>query len=279
VNRVRYLNGIDWVIAGLDRSLRRATGCGNWSQLVLELDGELDLESFRSAVQRYASAFPVLYGRAVRGWQLAPLWRMPVRRKRSTVFVEKQVLPDDVLWEDVVGRLGRCVAVPPGSPGRYIGFNLLCTTKKTFLAFRFDHRLFDARGAELFIQGLFRYFSDGTLALPPLVHVSPEKPNLRPWIEKFKSGEHIVRMLHQQRHTAAPFDIDARTSSFVPNFRFTLISLSKPETDALTRRAYEQAGYLMLTPWLAACMTDALGNVLQASGRPLKGYVIPCSGG
>ena len=277
MSRFCYLNGIDWVITGLDRSLRRTTGCGNWSQLVLELDGVLDLDEFRIVVQRYASAFPVLQGRAVRGWQLVPLWEMPVRRKRSTVFVEKQVLPDDVSWEDVVERLGKCVAVASGLPGRYIGFNLLCTAQKTFLAFRFDHRLFDARGAELFIQGLFRYFSDGTVDPPPLAHVFPEKSNLCPWIEKFKSGRHIVRMLHQQRHTAAPFHIESLTSNSASHFRFTLISLSKPETDALTNRAYDQAGYLMLTPWLAACVTDALGKVLQTSGRPLRGYVIPCS--
>jgi len=146
---------------------------------VLELDGELDFDDFRSAVQRYASAFPVLQGRAVRGWQLVPLWKMPVRRKQSVVSVEKQVLPDDVSVEDVIKRLGKCVTVASGTPGRYIGFNLLCTAQKTFLAFRFDHRLFDARGAELFFQGLVRAMQNADCELDGLP-VFPEKANLRP---------------------------------------------------------------------------------------------------
>jgi hypothetical protein len=275
VSRFRYLNGIDWVITGLDRSLRRTAGCGNWSQLVLELDGELDFEAFRSAVQRYASAFPVLHGRAVRGWQLVPVWKMPVRRKQTSVSVEKYVLPDDVSLENIIERLGQCVAVAPGTPGCYIGFNVLYAAQKTFLAFRFDHRLFDARGAELFFQGLVRTMQDAECEMD-VISVFPEKANLRPWIEKFKSGRHIVRMLHQQRHTAAPFHLDARLQAD-SYFRFTLIPLSKPESDALINRAYDQAGYLMLTPWLAACMTDALGKMLEAAGRPLGGYVIPCS--
>jgi hypothetical protein len=295
VSRFRYLNGIDWVITGLDRSLRRTAGCGNWSQLVLELDGELDFEAFHSAVQRYASAFPVLYGHAVRGWQLVPVWKMPVCRKRTSVSVEKQILPDDVSFESIVERLGQCVAVAPGAPGRYIGFNMLYAAQKTFLAFRFDHRLFDARGAELFFQGLVGEIRDAGCGMRrrdsecemDVRSVFPEKAHLCPWIEKFKSGRHIVRMLHQQRNTAAPFHIESPTPNSEPRishpasrihpFQFTLIPLSKPESDALINRAYDQAGYLMLTPWLAACMTDALGNVLEAAGRPLGGYVIPCS--
>ena len=283
MSRFRYLNGIDWVLTGLDRSLRQTAGCGNWSQLVLELDGELDFDDFRSAVQRYASAFPVLQGRAVRGWQLVPVWKMPVRKKQASVAVEKQVLPDDVSWAGVIERLGQCVTVASGTPGRYIGFNLLCTAQKTFLAFRFDHRLFDARGAELFFQGLVRAMQNADCELDGLP-VFPEKANLRPWIEKFKSGRQVVRMLHRQRHTAAPFHIESRIpdpetrgSHSASHFRFTLISLSKPESDALINRAYEQAGYLMLTPWLAARLTNALGKLLEASGRPLGGYVIPCS--
>ncbi len=283
MSRFRYLNGIDWVIAGLDRSLRQTAGCGNWSQLVLELDGELNFDGFRSAVQRYASAFPVLQGRAVRGWQLVPVWKIPVRKKQASVAVEKQVLPDDVSWEDVVEQLGKCVAVASGTPGRYIGFNLLCTAQKTFLAFRFDHRLFDARGAELFFQGLVQALQNADVEMD-VMSVFPEKANLCPWIEKFKSGRQVVRMLHHQRHTAAPFHIESlspnpefRNANPASHFRFTLISLSKAESDALTNRAYDQAGYLMLTPWLAARLTNTLGKLLTAAGRPLGGYVIPCS--
>jgi len=274
VNRFRYLNGIDWVLTGLHHSIRQTSGLGNWSQLALELDGKLDIEHFRAAVQRYASAFPVLQGRAVRGWQLAPVWKMPVKKKQALVSVEKQILPDDASFEAITEKLGQCVAVSPGTPGRYIGFNAIYTAQKTFLAFRFDHRLFDARGAELFIQGLIRYLDDGTAEPPPTFQIPPEKSDLRPWIKKFKSGQQVVRLLHRQQE-ATPFQLESRISN--PAFRFTLIPLNEPESVALINRAYDQAGYLMLTPWLAERMTHALNTLLEKEGRPPGGYVIPCS--
>ena len=274
MTRFRYLNGIDWVITGLDHSLRQTAGLGNWSQLVLELNGEPDFDRFNDAVQRYASAFPVLQGRAVRGWQMAPLWKIPRRTRPIRVPVTKHVLPSETPLEAITKRLGQCVAVKSGTPGRYIGFNLIYTTKKTYLAFRFDHRLFDARGAELFIQGLIHFLNTGE---PPThTDVPAQKPNLSPWIEKFKSGQQIIRMLHHQRSELAPFNFSpAEQENFA--FRFSVIPLSKTQSDQLLERAYREAGYLMLTPWLADRMTSALDKLKPASGKKMKGYMIPCS--
>jgi len=276
VTRFRYLNGIDWVVTGLDRSLRQAAGSGNWSQIVMELDGRLDFESFRNGVQRYASAFPVLQGRAVRGWQLVPVWKIPKRSRPVSVPIKKHLLPDDASFETVTERLGQCVTVASGTPGRYIGFNLLYAGAKTFLAFRFDHQLFDARGAELFIQGLIRHLNAESESPLPRVEVPPQKPCLPPWIPKFKSGQQVVRMLHRQRHEAAPFNL---TPGFQqsPSFRFSVIPLDRAKSDRLLDRAYKEAGYLMLTPWLADRMTAALDRLNPAAGEKMNGYMIPCS--
>jgi len=278
VSRFRYLNGIDWVITGLHHSIRQTAGLGNWSQLVLELDGKLDFESFHSVVQRYASAFPVLQGHAVRGWQLVPVWKTPKRMKKITVSVEKHDLPGDASFEAIIDKLGQCVTASPGTPGRYIGFNVLYMVKKTFLAFRFDHRLFDARGAELFIQGMVGEIRDSGCK------IESENPSLRPWIKKFKSGQQVIRMLRHQREVAASFHLESfipspktRISNPASRFRFTLIPLNESESDALINRAYDQAGYLMLTPWLAARMTNALSKLIEETRRPPGGYVIPCS--
>jgi len=274
VTRFRYLNGVDWVITGLDHSLRQTAGLGNWSQLVLELNGEPDFDRFNDAVQRYASAFPVLQGRAVRGWQLAPAWKIPRRTRSIRVPVAKQFLPPETPFDVVTKRLGQCVAVKSGTPGRYIGFNLIYTTQKTYLAFRFDHRLFDARGAELFIQGLIHFLNTGE---PPThTDIPAQKLSLSPWIEKFKSGQKIVRMLHNQRSETAPFNftpVNQETFSF----RFSVISLDENQSARLLDHAYDEAGYLMLTPWLADWMTTALDKLKPASGRGMNGYMIPCS--
>ncbi len=264
MNRFHYLSGIDWVIHGLDRSIRQTSGLGNWSQIVFELAGKLDFESFCSSAQRYASAFPVLQGRAVRGWQLAPVWKTPRRIKKIKVAVEKHHLPDDASFETVVEQLGQCVTAPPGTPGHYVGFNILYTADKTYLAFRFDHRLFDARGAELFIQGLVEMRDTG-------YKMEAQKSNLRPWVKKFKSGQQVVRMLRRRQDVAAPLQLQSSSSS--STLRFTVVSLNQKSCDALMNRAYEEAGYLMLTPWLAARITD----LLNKSGRSPGGQVIPCA--
>lgn len=274
MTRFRYLNGVDWVITGLDHSLRQTAGLGNWSQLVLELDGEPDFDRFNDVVQRYALAFPVLQGRAMRGWQLAPVWKIPRRTRPIRVPVNKHILPNETPFEVITERLGQCVAVKSGTPGRYIGFNLIYTTPKTYLAFRFDHRLFDARGAELFVQGLIRFINTGD---PPThTDVPPQKACLSPWNEKFNSGRQVVRMLHDQKSELAPFNFTpANQEKFA--FRFSVMPLNKAQTDQLLDRAYNEAGYLMLTPWLADRMTTALDELKPASGLGLKGYMIPCS--
>jgi len=264
VSRLRYLKGIDWVIHGLDRSIRQTSGLGNWSQIVFELDGQLDFESFRSVAQDYVSSFPVLHGRTVRGWQLAPAWRIPRGIKDVKLSVETHRLPDNAPFEAVVEKLGQCVMALPGTPGHYIAFNILYSGEKSYLAFRFDHRLFDARGAELFIRGLMEMQR-------PEYKMEPQKAHLRPWIEKFKSGQKILRMLRSQQDIATPFQLQPNGSS--TTLRFSVISLNQDESEILTNRAYKEAGYLMLTPWLAA----RIATQLDALGCPLGGQLIPCA--
>lgn len=276
MNRYRYLNGIDWIIAGLDRSLRQTAGCGNWAQLVLELDGTPDVERFRVAAQAYASSFPVLLGRAVRGWQFVPVWKFPRKGRVCPIRVDELELPAGASLDAVTEQLGRCVCAPPGKPGRYIRFSLLRTGDKSFLAFQFDHRLFDARGAELFFTGLIQYFNSGETCPPPTFELPMQKACLPPWVPKFQSGRQIVRLLHSQRRDAAPFHL-AASGKPPGTFRFSVIRLDDSQSDVLRNRAYAEAGYLMLTPWLADQMTRALDQLLTEQGRPLNGYMIPCS--
>ena len=83
----RYLTGIDWVIAALDRMSRRATGGSNASQIVLELNGPFDAQRFARAMTEFAGLFPVLNGRSTRDWNLAPYWRMPRRSAEGGVRI------------------------------------------------------------------------------------------------------------------------------------------------------------------------------------------------
>lgn len=275
MNPLRYLNGIDWVITGLNQLLGKTSGIGNWSQLVLELDGALDSDAFKQSVQCYIAGFPVLQGRMKRGWQLAPGWKIPRCVTPSSVFFENEILPAATPFEQVVERLGRAVCAPPGCAGQYIGFTLLSVAEKTFVAFRFDHRLMDARGAELFIDGLIKQRNGLSTQGPGAVLSNPA--NLRPWSPKFLSGQQVVRQFRRQQELAAPYQLEAR-DGVSTQFQFSLISLTKEQSDLVLNRAYDEAGYLMFVPWLAARVSCALEKFRAASGRPsLGGQVIPCS--
>jgi hypothetical protein len=134
--------------------------------------------------------------------------------------------------------------------------------------------LFDARGAELFVQGFIHFLNTGEP--PTQTDVPPQKPGLSPWKEKFDSGRQVVRMLNSQKSELAPFNFTpVNHEAFA--FRLSVIPLNKEQTVRLLDRAYAEAGYLMLTPWLADRMTTALDKLQPASGQGIKGYMIPCS--
>ncbi len=277
MRRVRYLNGMDWVVTGLMHELWQCAGTGNWSQVVVQLAGELDDEAFCAAVQRFHGAHPILQGKTVRGWQLAPCWIIPRSRHghRPPIPYVRRSMPADTAMENVVRDLQHALMLPPGYPGSYTGFTSLRRGGETFLAFRFDHRLFDARGAERFLLALIEYAESGSHAPPPpQTHVA-ESAHLRPWKEKFESGRRVLQVLRKQRvHT--PFRLPRRATS-VGAFRFSLLALDSEQTARLIDRAYEQAGYLMLTPYVVAKALEAVDAFLRTRREPLAGYVIPCS--
>lgn len=274
---VRYLNGIDWVVAGLMHELEHCAGIGNWSQVVVQLEGELDDDTFCAAVQRFHAAHPILQGKTVRGWQLAPCWKIPRLRHGHPPLIPywRRSMPQDTPVDDVLRELQQSLILPPGKPGAYTGFTSLRRGAETFLAFRFDHRLFDARGAELFLRALVEYAQSGTSAAPPPQVCVAEPAHLRPWKTKFESGKQVLRMLRRQR-AHAPFRLPQR-SSCAGAHRFSLLALDDDQTARFIDQAYEQAGYLMLTAYVAAKALEAVDAFLRAHREPLAGYMIPCS--
>lgn len=274
---VHYLNGIDWVVTGLMHELWQCAGIGNWSQIVLQLDGALDDDNFSSAVDRFHSAHPILQGGVHRGWQLVPCWKTPLTRRRNPPpipYLRRRIAAEASI-ADVVSELQQSLAIAPGRPGCYTGITSLRRGGETFLAFRFDHRLFDAHGAELFLQALLAYSASGESAAPPRQLYAGESPHLRPWKAKFESGKHVLRMLREQR-AHAPFSLPRRSGGSGAH-RFSLLALDSRQTVRLKDRAFEQAGYLMLTPYIAAKSLEALHDFLRHKRTPQAGYVIPCS--
>ena len=117
----RYLTGIDWVIAALDRMSRRATGGSNASQIVLELNGSFDAPQFAKAMAAFAGLFPVLGGRSTRDWNLAPYWRIPRRAAGGCARIAIQ----DVAPGEMGSALERNVNASFERSGEHLAFQVI----------------------------------------------------------------------------------------------------------------------------------------------------------
>lgn len=275
MSRYRYLNGIDWVIHGFHQSMCQTAGTGNWAQIVLELDGHFNVTQFRRAARRYASRYPEFQGRAVRAWNLVPMWKYP-KTGRMAEFDITHIQLKDESFPAVLQQLRNHVAAAPGGPGRYIAFIILELPGRTYLGFRFDHRLFDAHGAETFLAGMMHCLDRPSSNEE--ADISPEIPTscgLSPWKEKFISGRHVVRMFHRFRGAEEHFQWPA-VDTFHSEYSFELLHFDSRESEALIEKAYQEAGYLMMTPWLASKMVAAVKKMNLPAHHP-KGFVIPCS--
>ena len=145
-----YLSGMDWAVHALDHTSKKFLGCGLLFQIVVELAGTLEKESFRGPLARYCECFPHLWGVARRDFiNLAPYWRM--NRGRGVSKVDA-VFRQAVDFEEALNLLSAELNTP--FEPEEICFKVFCVTvsDKTLIGCTFDHRLFDARGAESFLR-------------------------------------------------------------------------------------------------------------------------------
>lgn len=269
----RYLTGIDWIIATLDHMSRRATGGSNASQIVLELRGAFDAARFRGAMASFAGLFPVLGGRIARDWNLAPYWRMPGRMPEDGVRVDVQEAAEAAVWPLLEGHLNE----PSGGSSRPLAFRVLkAGPDRAWVAMRFAHSIFDAPGAEAFLD-LFQGWAAGDDVRDRLAAIRLTEPaHLSGWKAKFEDGRKLVRLLRSLQDARLallprPAPLKGRT------FRFKIISFSEAETAAVTERAYRDAGYLMFMPYVLAGAVRSLAGIFAAKGVSDADFVVSVS--
>lgn len=269
----RYLTGIDWTILTLDRMSRRATGGSNDSQIVLELQGTFDDHRFRAAMTEFVRLFPVLAGKSTRDWNLAPYWKMPRAGKPVPVKVEfrcvtrLELLP--ALGESVNTRFFRSV--------EHLAFCVFHVGEdRHYLAMRFDHRLFDAQGAESFLD-LFQRWYSGEDCRSRLAAIALTEPaHLNDWKQKFEAGKQLVRMLLAL--SGIPLMVLPRPSPLKGRaFKFCLMKFDAAETQAITERAYNEAGFLMFMPYALAGAIQALDETFKARSKGGQEYLVSVS--
>lgn len=269
----RYLTGMDWTIGALNDMNRRATGGTNAFQIVMELDGPFDAERFRSAITDFGRKFPVLSGIIARDWNFAPYWKMPRAGCAPPVAVEVETVAE----ADILPALARSANVP--FPGRrnHLVFRVFHTGgQRHFMAMQSDHRLFDAHGAEAFLE-LFHRSYWGEDCSARLAGISLTEPaHLCDWMQKFEAGKLLVRMLRSFTDaTLVTFRRQLKLKG--GEFKFALVKFDEHETRAVTDRAYREAGFLMFMPYALTAAVQALDSVRRRNGIEGQDYLVAVS--
>ena len=257
-SRKRYLGGADWCVAALRQGTIETTGRPTTFHVATFIAGRLDPARIEERFQDYCARFPLLWGRPARCWCLAPYWKSSADATgRKAAF---RHLADFGLATPatVVRRIEELASDPDRLRGCAVALELLQgAAADGALVFSFDHQLFDAAGAERFID-LFCRFADGQAAASefPDPH-APEPAQLDRWSQRFASGQKLNRALRELL-PGATANLEMPADARRRPFRFRVLSLTGEETRRAQEQAFATAGYLMFTPYVLATAAATL---------------------
>jgi hypothetical protein len=137
---------------------------------------------------------------------------------------------------------------------------------------RFDHRVFDARGAEMFLDLFQQDLNSGADAkLGNIVFTSSAA--LSQWSRKFLAGRTVNRRiiaLSRSKPVVLPASEGGNG-----RFRYRVISFDEHETAALYERAYNEAGYLLESPFLLAVIIQCMHELFKQKQSGGDSYLVP----
>jgi hypothetical protein len=265
----RYLTGSDWAINTLDCMMKLTTCSGNMSQIVLMLNGPLLEDEVRLKLDHFVRQFPVLQGHITRDIKLAPYWKIPKSAIRETPINISNVAgaPCDA---ELMTAVTRSANRSFRDDREHLAFHLVNGVNHCAIAMAFDHRIFDARGAESFLN-LFNQSLHNNSSYSDIAFKSSAE--LTEWKRKFLAGRNINRRLIALSKSA-PRALPVKTGSD-KGFTYRLISFTEEETAAIYDDAYREAGYLMESPYLLSVITKAMHALLRQMSGDGSSYVIP----
>jgi hypothetical protein len=266
--RKRYLSGQDWVINTLDRMMKDATCSGNMSQIVLMLDTVLEEQTIREKLDLFMKQFPVLQGSVARDFKLTPYWSIPASAKQGVSLTISHVA-DCACPEAALSALTRSANSSFQGEQEHLAFHLFTDGKQSALAMTFDHRLFDARGAEAFLN-LFHLGMNGGRDGDISFTSSME---LTQWLKKFLAGRNVNRrIIALSKSSPQSLQITAGREK---GFKYRLMAFSKQETSGIYDKAYTEAGYLLESPFFLSVITQAMHELFQTKTANGTSYLIP----
>jgi len=275
----RYLSGFDWVMGVIDHILKRSTCSGNASQIVFELDSPVESADVENSLNRFLKFFPVVQGRISRDLNLAPYWRFPGMTHGNGLNLDVCHLDSSTAQTSEMSLMREWVNRPFRDEQDHLSFHLMYTKgPKTYFGMTFDHRLFDARGAESFMH-LFQenLHDNGTIHFHRDIRMTASA-DLSEWKDKFEAGRHLNRKIIALSKTSLKYiPVTLNHCETKKSFQFMLISFNEHDTERIFARAFEEAGYLMAMPYFLAVAAQTLHELFERKALPADSYIVPVS--
>jgi hypothetical protein len=268
-----YLSGIDWIIGALNSYMHSTTSVGNHSTLVLELAESLNELKLRERLDLIFTLYPMLSGKIVRDLvNLAPYFKPSGGNKQKYDLRIVKLSKED----EYSAECRRVLNSPFSGDTVYFAFTLISCGTRRVLMMTFDHRILDARGAELFLELLSGNDEKKLRSSQDNIKVT-DAPQLMEWSDKFASGRTVQRKIIELTkggcYTPSKYIMGDFSKSSEDNLLPDFYHFSERETCGIHDKSEEMAGYMMETPYLLAVTSLAIYRVSE-SDEPLK-YFVP----
>ena len=273
-----YLSGIDWIISAINSYMRSVSPAGNHSSLVIELDAPPEAEKLTQCLDSIFSALPPLSGRTARDkLNLCPYFRVKPGAGGNYQFAEHEVKDDgsfNLLLDTILNT-------PFPDEKTHLMFSLIKFGAETcelrsFLVMTFDHRILDARGAELFLNLLAEMGNDKLTARLKRIKIT-DAPELRDWNKQFDAGRKVQRKIISLTQDGcfcpSEFTMNNIMPRKTPNLTHYFRTFSEQETEVLLENAEKKAGYMMETPYLLAAAALTVHKIF--AGGKTENYFVP----
>ncbi|MEI6055251.1 MAG: hypothetical protein WCR55_04250 [Lentisphaerota bacterium] len=267
-----YLNGIDWIVQGIQHNCQSVMG-GDYQFLIIShLGGTPNADKLRACLHKLQEMFPLLSGKLRRNYlNLAPYWQAPSKVTPKGILTVIQLNESNSVEQACQKHLTTFLNTPFVCDMPKLGAMLLnLPDGSSRLALNFDHRLFDAAGGEQLIV-ILNDLWNGT-EVNPSDFIAHEGPWLNEWRHQFECGRTVNRAFIDIKKQRVPSVFGSNT---IGSNRYALIHLDNAQFTSLANRADIEAGPMMLTPYLVATIQQALHRIFSNRGNGNSTCVCP----
>jgi len=266
--RKNYLNGIDWTMNAIHLNSQKHTSSSNDFIIVMELQNIPDCKKLDLLLRTCIRKFPLLKGHPSRGINLAPYWKY-----NDSIVLEKNILSIVNIKNEHSISNNICEFSNEPMNTDFALFRLFMVDNKSFLAAKFDHRLFDGRGAEGFLSLVQREW----LELDTFTESNNKKnpSQLKNWGDKFTSGKVFNRTMKLKMENCIPESLSKPVTKETLSYSHNLITYNKVESAKLLENANKHAGLFMTMPFILANFIMCFHAILKKRGQTSGNYIIP----